>query len=116
MRKNGFLFSAFEQAASCTVINLVKFFILTLFPYRIEYLRNLPIKGRIMSVTNAITKAALVHHDLHQEDECKSLYPGSDFINLTKLGLLMLAKKMEENESQTLTLKGCVTYHIPMIC
>ena len=31
------------------------------------------------------------------EDECISLYSGSDFINLTKLTLLVLQKKKEEN-------------------
>ena len=36
-----------------------------------------------MSVTNAITKAALVHHECLSllEDECISLYSGSDLIN-----------------------------------
>ena len=52
-----------------------------------------------MSVTNAITKAALVHHECLSmlEDECISLYSGSDFINLTKLRLLMFQKEREKN-------------------
>ena len=58
------------------------YFILTLFPlYRIEYQRNLPIKGRIMVVSNAIAKAALVHGKHPRvEDTCISLWQGSDFI------------------------------------
>ena len=52
-----------------------------------------------MSVTRAITEAALVHHEFFSmlEDECISLYSGSDFTNLTKLTLLMLTNKKEEN-------------------
>ena len=77
----------------------------TPFPFRIEYLRNLPSKGRIMLVTNAIAKAALVHYEYSPalEDTCISLYHGSDFINLTKLTALMLQNEKERNAKKGIT-------------
>ena len=47
----------------------------------------------------AVTRATLVYHKFFSmlEDECIWYKPGSDFINLTKLTLLVLQKKKEEN-------------------
>ena len=72
--------------------------------------RNLSSQERIMSVIRA--SVIYMEDSTHCNDVSILLKPRSDFINLSKLSVLGLARKLEANEGEesqrTLTQRGCI--------
>ena len=77
------------------------------FLSRIVWGRNLSIQERIMSVIRA--NRLYMEDDTHCNEVCVLYKPRSDFINLSKLNVLGLARNLEagrrEESQRTLTLK-----------